>query len=549
MDAIARDGFDAIELEIRWTRLMTIMDEVDAAVARTSFSTIVGESRDFGVVMMDAQGRSIAQSQLSTPAFTITLPATCKHMLETYPAETLVPGDVLITNDPWLGSGHLPDLTICTPVFHRGRLVAFIGCVAHISDIGGRSDYLDDKELFEEGLRIPPTYLTRAGAPVESLFDIIAANVRVPRLVIGDIHALIGAERLGAERLIAFLEDYDLASLEGLARTILARSQAAMAETVATLPDGHYAASVEADGHRRPIRIAVEIEIAGDRVHVDFAGSSPEQEDCSINCVMNTTFSDSYYPFKCSLLPHLPNNEGLTRFLTVSAPSGSIFNTRFPRAVRARSKSSFHIHNAIYAALAPVLGRQVQAASGSFWTLVATGTWPDDEPYRAHMLPNGGKGAVNGMDGLPTIAFPYNGTITPAEIFENHAAVIIRCRELIPDSGGAGRFRGGLGQRIVFEPATERPVGIFVRPDKTINPPGGALGGLAGRAGRILLNGAPAPHEPLTLAGGDTLALELPGGGGCGAAGDRCANALRADMDAGFVTAAAAIEMYQASLE
>jgi N-methylhydantoinase B len=538
-------GHDAIDLEIRWTRLVTIMDEVDAAVARTSFSTIVGESRDFGVVMLDRYGRSLAQSQLSTPAFTITLPLTCKHLLRAIPAETLEPGDVLITNDPWLGSGHLPDLTICTPVFHRGHLAGFIGCVAHISDIGGRADYLDDKDLFEEGLRIPPTYLMRRGEPVDLLFQMIEANVRVPRLVIGDIHALLGAEALGARRLREFLDDYGLETLDPIAAPILSRSEGAMAAAVCALPDGTWRAAVDADGHRRPVHIAVAVTIAGDRIIVDFEGSSPEQTDTSINCVMNTTFSDTYYPFKCSLLPHLPNNEGLTRFLEVRAPEGSIFNTRFPRAVRARSKSSFHIHTAIYGALSGVLAPQVQAASGSFWTLVANGTTEEGETFRAHMLPNGGKGALSGADGLPTIAFPYNGMITPVEIFENNAPVLITRRALIPDSGGAGTFRGGLGQSILFTPATDAPVQMFVRPDKLRFPPPGLDGGEPGRAGEILLNGAPCPLEPVTLTRGDTLELRMPGGGGIGPPARRDPDALRADVEAGYVGRDAAATLYR----
>ena len=542
-------ALDPIDLEIRWTRLITIMDEVDAAVARTSFSTIVGESRDFGVVMMDSRGRSIAQSQLSTPAFTITLPITTKHLLRACAAEGLHPGDVLITNDPWLGSGHLPDLTIATPVFRHGQLAGFIGCVAHISDIGGRSDYLDDKDLFEEGLRIPPTFLMRDGRQVDLLFSMIAANVRVPRLVIGDIHALIGAEELGARRLVEFLDDYDLGSLDPLADIILERSEEAMTSAVRALPEGTYRAALDADGHRSPVHIEVAATIADGRVTVDFEGSSPEQHDTSVNCVMNTTFSDTYYPFKCSLLPHLPNNEGLTRFLDVKAPEGSIFNTRFPRAVRARSKSSFHIHAALFAALAPALGKQVQAASGSFWTLVATGTNADGEIFRAHMLPNGGKGAVAGQDGLPTIAFPYNGMITPVEIFENTAPMLIGCRELIPDSGGAGRYRGGLGQRITFTPSSTRPVEMFVRPDKIINPPSGILGGMPGSAGKILINAEPAPLRPTTLYAGDVLELRMPGGGGVGPPADRRRADLSADIEAGYVTDDAARRLYQFSPE
>ncbi len=540
----AGQPLDAIDLEVRWSRLITIMDEVDAAVVRTAFSTIVGESRDFGVIMVDQRGRSLAQSQLSTPAFTSSLPITCKHLLEACPVRRLQPGDVLITNDPWLGSGHLPDLTICTPVFHKGAVVAFMGCVAHISDIGGRSDYLDSKDLFEEGLRIPPMKLVSKGIPVAPLFKLIEANVRVPRMVIGDIHAILGAERLGAERLIEFLDDYRMDKLDHMARMILDRSAAAMAAAIESLPDGSYSSALDIDGHNRPVHIAVKVTIRGANVRVDFTGSSEERPDASINCVMNTTVSDTYYPFKCSLLPGLPNNEGLHRFLEVHAPPGSIFNTRFPRSVRARSKSSCHIHSAIYNALSDVMGDRVHAGSGSFWTMTAFGTRDDGEPYRSHMLPNGGKGAVPGHDGLPTIAFPYNGTITPAEIFENNAPVLIGQRRFLTDSAGPGRFRGGLGQHITFTSLCDDPVGMFCRPDKTRHPAPGLMGGRPGRAGQFLLNGSPAPLVPFELKRGDVMELRLPGGGGLGPPGERNPAALARDVADGLVSREAARTEY-----
>lgn len=528
--------FDPVDLEIRWSRLISIMNEVDAAVARTSFSTIVGESRDFGVVLLDRKGRSLAQSQLSTPAFTITLPRTCKLLLEEFPPETLEPGDALITNDPWMGTGHLPDFTICTPVFHKERLVAFMGSVAHISDIGGRSDYLDDRDLFEEGLQIPPSRILRRGEPVRQLFRIIEANVRVPRLVIGDVHALLGAQRLGGRRLKEFFEDYVEDSLDDLAGDILTRSEAAMAAAVGRLPDGVYRYALDADGHRQPIRVAATVTVSGSRVKVDLTGSSMEQESSSVNCPMSTTFCDCYYPFKCSLVPGLPNNEGLFRFLEVTAPEGCLYNARFPRAVRARSKSSFHLHMAIYGALSGALGLHVQAGSGSFWSLVATGSGPDGGAYRAHMLPNGGKGATADGDGASTIAFPYNGTITPAEIFENNAPVRIRCREFIPNSGGSGQFRGGLGQRIAFTPASSSPVTFFVRPDKLHHPAPGLAGGSSGRPGRLLLNEREAPLAPTTLGPEDTLTLELPGGAGFGDAGKRDPASTAHDLELGYTT-------------
>jgi len=537
-------ALNPIDLEIRWRRLVTIMDELDAAVVRTSFSTIVGESRDFAVILVDRHGRSLAQSQLSTPAFTITLPITCKHFLRRHPAETLRPGDVLITNDPWLASGHLPDLTICTPVFHRGKVVAFMGCVAHISDIGGRIDYFEDKDLHEEGLRIPPAFLHRAGREDDLLFEILAANVRVPDMVIGDVRAIVGAERLGAARLTEFLDDYGMDDLDELADVILARSEAAMRDAIRRIPKGDYHAAFDVDGYKEACRVEATVRIRDGFAEVDYTGSSPEREDTSINCVLNCTFSDTYYPFKCSLLPDLPNNEGLTRPLRAIAPEGSIFNTGYPRAVRSRSKMSFHIHMAIYEALAGVMPERVQAGSGSFWTLVAFGEDADGLPYRAHMLPNGGKGAVWGQDGLPTIAFPYNGTITPAEIFENTAPMVIECRELLPDSGGAGRFRGGLGQRIRFRAQVARPVKFFVRPDKVRHPARGLLGGDHGQAGALLRNGETAPWVTMTLVDGDLVELRMPGGAGLGSPLERTRAAIAADVAAGYVSAEAAVVRY-----
>ncbi|MBM3525474.1 MAG: hydantoinase B/oxoprolinase family protein, partial [Alphaproteobacteria bacterium] len=441
---------DPISIEVQWNRLISIMDEVDIAVIRTSFSTIVGESRDFAVIMLDRDGRSVAQSQLSSPAFTVTMPATTKHLLQAFPAETLTPGDVLVTNDPWLGSGHLPDLSIVTPVFRGGELVAFMGCVAHVADIGGRLDYFDARDLFEEGLRIPPSKLLIEGVENRQLFRIIAANVRVPDMVIGDIRAIVGAERLGAERLAEFLADYGgAAGFRGLADEILDRSEAAMRAALRAMPDGEWRSSVDADGYRTPLHIEVAVKKTGDRIHVDYAGSSMQFGDASINCVTNTTFADTYYPLKCSLVPDLPNNEGLFRPLTMSAPLGSAFNTTVPSAVKSRSKSSFHIHVAIYGALAQALPDRVQAGSGSFWAITLHGTHPEDgSVFNVHILPNGGKGATATMDGLPTIAFPYNGTVTPAEIAENQAPILVAFKRLVRDSGGPGAQRGGLGQEI-----------------------------------------------------------------------------------------------------
>ncbi|MDR7464545.1 MAG: hydantoinase B/oxoprolinase family protein [Armatimonadota bacterium] len=530
-------------IEVQWSRLIAIMDEVDVALVRTSFSTIVGESRDFAVIMLDRHGRSICQSQLSSPAFTCHLPITTKHLLKSFPQETLAPGDVLITNDPWIGTGHLPDLSIIMPVFDSGTLVAFLACAAHVADIGGRLDFFEARDVFEEGLRIPPSKLFAAGRENEQLFRLIAANVRVPDMVVGDIHAIVGAERLGAERLRDFLADYGgPPAFQRLADEILRRSERAMRTALRTLPDGEWSFALEADGFRRPLRIQVMVRKQDDRVHVDYTGSSPQFGDASINCVNNCTFADSFYPLKCSLVPALPNNEGLFQALTISAPEGSVLNTTFPSPVKSRSKTSFHIHMAIYGALAETMPDRVQAGSGSFWAITFHGMHEDGSTFNVHVLPNGGKGATARADGLPTIAFPYNGTVTPVEIVENQAPLLVEYKRLVPDSGGAGRYRGGLGQEIQF--LVKRRLIASIRPDKIRFPPPGIRGGRPGLAGHFTVNGHEVPVEPHTLHPGDRIYMRLPGGGGYGNPADRDPELVVRDVLEGYVSPTAARREY-----
>ncbi len=536
---------DPITIEVQWNRLISIMDEVDVTVVRTSFSTIVGESRDFAVIMLDRRGRSLAQSQLSSPAFTCHLPTTTKRLLAAFPIESLVPGDVLITNDPWIGTGHLPDLSIITPVFHGGEVLAFMACAAHMADIGGRLDYFDARDLFEEGLRIPPSKLFVAGGPNEQLFRLIAANVRVPEMVVGDIHAIVSAERLGAQRLEEFVADYGGApALDALAEEILSRSERAMRQGLLGLPDGEWDYELDADGFRTPLHLRVRVTKRGDQIHFDYSGSSPQFADASINCVMNCTFADTFYPLKCSLTPDIPNNEGLFQPLSIHAPEGSVLNTTFPSAVKSRSKTSFHIHMAIYGALVRAMPDRVQAGSGSFWAITLHGFHDDGTPFNVHILPNGGKGATARMDGLPTIAFPYNGTVTPTEIVENQAPVLIDYKRLLPDSGGAGRLRGGLGQEIRMQVTGDRSLLASVRPDKVKCPPPGLLGGGPGLAGRFTVNDADVPVEPHTLHPGDRVSLRLPGGGGYGDPRERPVEQVIRDVVDGYVSPRAAREQY-----
>ena len=457
---------------------------------------------------------------------------------------------MLITNDPWIGTGHLPDLSILTPVFEDGEVVAFLACAAHVADIGGRLDYFEARDLFEEGLRIPPSKLFEAGRANEQLFRVLAANVRVPDMVIGDVHAILSAERLGSERIGEFLRDYGGArAFDALAGEILGRSERAMRQALLALPDGEWRYHLQADGFRTPLDLCVRVSKRGDQIHFDYTGSSAQFTDASINCVMNCTFADTFYPLKCSLTPDIPNNEGLFRALTIEAPEGSVLNTTFPSAVKSRSKTSFHIHMAIYGALASAMPDRIQAGSGSFWAITLHGYHPDGSPFNVHILPNGGKGATARMDGLPTIAFPYNGTVTPTEIIENQTPVLVEFKRLVRDSGGAGRYRGGLGQEIELKVVGERPLVASVRPDKVKFPAPGVLGGKPGMPGRFTLNGAEAPVRPHTVTPGERVYLRLPGGGGYGDPSARRVEEVARDVLEGYVSVEAAARDYGVAVD
>ena len=538
--------FDPITLEVYWNRLISLMDEVDTTLVRTSFSSIVGDSRDFAVIMLDGTGRSVAQSVFSSPSFTGTLPFTVKAFLEKFPLETLRPGDVLLTNDPWLGAGHLPDFCIAMPVFYRGKVVSFMATAAHIADIGGTLGWFDARDLFEEGLRIPPLKLYDAGEPNTVLLEMIAANVRVPDQVLGDVGAIRAAEIVGGRRLVEFLDDTGLPDLQDLADAILGGTERAMRAAIADLPDGVCYGEAWADGVNTPLHIKVKVEVRGDEIHLDFAGSSAQYAQGSINICSNLTFADNANSLKCALLPSIPNNEGLFRPIHISAPEGSVLNATFPVSVKSRSKASFHIHNAVYAALAQLAPEKVQAGSGSFWAFTANGAWPDGSRYNVHFIPNGGKGAVYDEDGLPTIAFPYNGTITPAEIIESQSPLLMTERRLLPDSGGPGRRRGGLGERITIRAREGTDVTASLRPDKVRIPVPGLLGGKPAPLGVCLVRGETLAGDAsvVNLKEGDEVTFCIPGGGGYGPPEDREPELVARDVALGYVSPEAARTEY-----
>jgi len=531
-----RPAFDPITLDMLWQRLITVMNEVDQIIVRTTFSTILSEGRDFACILTDRDGRSLCQSTWSTATFTKVYPRTAKVLLERFPIETLREGDVLATNDPWIGTGHLPDYILLRPVFRHGQVIAFLGTVSHMSDVGGHPGEIESHDVFSEGLNMPPFKLYEAGEENELAFSIMGANCRVPNLLLGDLRAMAGAAKIGAERLTGLLDDYEF-EFAALAHEILERSEALMRRRIAGLPDGRYEYGLDIDGYIETAHLQVAVEIRGSDVLVDYTGSSPQRPDAAINSAYNSTYATSMYPFKCALAPETPNNEGLFRPIEVTAPPGSILNATFPAPVKARAKTTNNINQVLFGALWPIFGEQVQASGGGIWPLVLMGRDREFGNYLVDMLPHGGRGGMPTLDGMVPVSYPENSTITPCEVLETQAPVLFVRKELWPDSGGPGRRRGGVGQVIVFRHVGTEPMVFNLTPDRITTRPQGLDGGSPGRSGAAFLNGEELREfPPVHLQPGDVVELRLGGGGGFGPVAERPAEAVESDVALGLVT-------------
>jgi 5-oxoprolinase (ATP-hydrolysing)/N-methylhydantoinase A len=383
-------SFDPVSLELMWARLINITEEMWSTIWRTAFSLIIGEAQDFGCELLDDRAESLAHSPRSMPVFNLTLPRAVKTLMEIYPPHTLDEGDVLITNDPWVCAGHLYDLAVVSPVFRRGRLVALVGSIAHCSDIGGTLDSASARETYEEGLQIPPLKLYRAGRPNSDLFALIERNVRRPERVLGDIQAQLGANRVGASRLLAFMDEYGLERLNELAEAIQDRSERAMRAAIRAVPDGEYRSALTFDAVGKVLNLAVRIVVAGDELLVDYLGAPAQVERGAINCTYGYTAAHTVYALKCLLTPGVPANAGCYRPIQVAAPEGSILNCRYPAAVNLRTAVGWYLAPLIFGALAGVLPERVQAFTGLPAAISAYGLGPDGQAFNDHLFQGGG---------------------------------------------------------------------------------------------------------------------------------------------------------------
>ena len=531
-------AFDPVTLEVCWNRLIGVVNEQATALQRTSFTSIVREAGDLSAGVFDRHGRMVAQAVTGTPGHINSMALAMKHFLAAYPLETMAPGDVLITNDPWKTSGHLNDVTICSPVFRGDDCVAFFASTCHTADIGGHPLSAQARDVFEEGLQIPIMKLYEGGRPNEPLVRMIRENVRLPDMVMGDFHAQIAGGAVGGERLAEFMSEFGLERLEPLADEIIARTERAMRDAIRALRPGVYEHAIVSDGFDEPITIRVHCEVQGDELLIDYAGSSPASPR-GVNVVMNYTEAYTTYGVKVIVSPDVPNNDGAFRPLRILAPEGSILNVQRPWPVAARHVIGHFLPHVLAGALGQALPDRVMAeGSANIWGINVTGRAPTGDPFVYFWVSSGGTGARATKDGLSATAFPSGVLGTPVEVIEHLAPLLVERKALRDGSGGAGRFRGGLGQVIAFRGRTHEAFTVSVLCDRTRRPAAGFLGGEAGALGEVLIDGV-RPENPKAehvVPPGTLVEIRLPGGGGYGPPSERDPELVRADALEAYTT-------------
>lgn len=536
---------DDITLKIVWDRLISVMNEAAETLYRSAFSPLVRESRDGACALLTPEGETLAIAVAALPSFASTQQITLQAMLEKRPANEWREGDVMISNDPWIGPAQVNDCTMIKPIFHRGRLIAFSGSVAHSPDLGGVLRYNGAADVFEEGLQLPMFLLHEAGQPNQVLLDIIAANSRVPLEAIGDFNAQLASHDVTERRVATILEEYELEDLAGVSEAILERTERAMRSAIGAIPDGEYRHAMMADGifgpldYDRtslapPIQLSAVVRVRGDEIEVDLSESG-SQVGAAINSTYPFTFAYCAYTLRVMLLGGLPQNGGSVRPIRVTTRPGTVYDAKRPAATMSRAVIGHTVSDLIFVALKDVLPDKVRANGGSTptWVLVLVGSNADGASFQRVLPINGGLGGQEGSDGL-VLSFPSNTQNQGVETLEAGMPILVEVREIIPGSGGAGHFRGGNGVRYSVRAVQDTYFSLAI--SHVAYAPQGILGGEAGRAGLVHLNGTPlAPGSEGMMRKGDLLTLETPGGGGFGEPDARAAERIRHDVAEGLV--------------
>jgi N-methylhydantoinase B len=555
----ASNSVGLIDLQIMWNRLIGVVEEQAQILMRTSFSTIVRECGDLSAGVFDLEGRMLAQAVTGTPGHVNSMAESVKHFLRHFPIDTMKPGDAYITNDPWMGTGHLNDFVVTTPCFRGGRPVGLFSCTSHLMDIGGIGFGPDATDVFMEGLYIPMLKLIDQGRVNETLMAMIRANTRLPVDTEGDVYALAACNDVGCKRLIEMMDEFGVDSLEPLGRHIVERSNAAVLEEIGKLPKGTWRNTMTIDGYDAPVTLNAALTVSDGGIHVDYTGTTAKSR-FGINVPMAYTTAYTVFGLGCVVASRIPNNAGSLAPLTVSAPEGTILNAPKPAPVAIRHVVGQMLPDVVFGCLRQVVPDRVPAEGTScLWNITVRGQSfkegaGKEAPSRDRgqygfsmtITSNGGTGARPDKDGLSATAYPSGVRGTPVEITETQTPLLFWRKEFRPDSGGAGRTRGGLGQAMEIESGVRAPFEILAAFDRIDHPPRGRDGGRDGAAGYLgLKSGRRMKGKGFQdVPAGERLVILTPGGAGIGDPRQRDPRQVAGDLDGGLISRETAEQVY-----
>ncbi|MFK7853110.1 MAG: hydantoinase B/oxoprolinase family protein [Granulosicoccus sp.] len=538
-------ALDYVAKNVLWNRLISVCEEQANALMRAAFGAIVREAGDLSAGVFNAEGEMLAQAVTGTPGHVNTMAASVNAMLNVIPASTLVSGDVLVTNDPWLGAGHVFDFVVVTPVFIDEMIVAYLASTSHVVDVGGLGWSAEGRSVFEEGVIIPVMHLRRAGTLNEDLLRIVTTNSRVPQEARGDILSLLSCNDTGAKRLTELLHEYDISDLHELTSFIFERSEQGTRAALQQAPNGEYHSELTLDGYDSPIKLCARMLISDEQIDVDLSGSSPAISR-GINCPLNYTAAYAAFGIRAMLTPQVPNNQASLNAIRITAPAGLVVSAERPAPVSARHVIGQALPDLMFGCLDQALpGRVLAESAGALWTLSLSGT--AETPFTSLNVVLGGMGARPSLDGLSTTAFPSGVGSVPVESAEVAAPLIYHSKEFVADSGGAGKYRGGLSQRVEVGSRTGDELTLSAAAFERLNEgPAGRQGGHRGTPGQVSLsNGTRIEHKGVhRIPAGETLILQTPGGGGFGDPIHRARSKVERDLAHGLISIEAATNIY-----
>jgi N-methylhydantoinase B len=538
-------------LQVMWNRLLAVVEEQGQALIRAAFSPIVRECGDISAGIFDLKGRMLAQAVTGTPGHINTMAEAVKILRGRFKLQDMKPGDIYMTNDPWIASGHLNDFLLMMPVFYKDHVVGFTSCTSHLVDLGGLGMGPEGADIYDEGLLIPSCKLMDAGALNTLLMEIIKANSREPIANEGDIYALIACCETGAKRLAGMMEEFGIDHLDKLADYIIDTSYRGTLDAIAELPQWTWRNVLTVDGYEQEIDLHAALTIAEDHITLDFDGTSGLSNK-GINVPLNYATAYSVFALRCIIGPDIPNNAGSLSPFRVTGPKDCILNAQPPAPVAMRHTLGQMTPDLVYGCLAQVLPDKVPAEGASCMYDLPLRHVPEavsrgDEQFALELVFSGGTGARPGLDGLSATAFPSGVWGSQVETTEAVAPVLITRRELKPDSGGAGRQRGGLGQHIEMRSSKHEDFMLFLSVERVLNPARGRYGGGNGAAGRIRIGdyGSDLPGKgEVRVKAGETLIFETPGGAGFGLPQERSRKDIRRDLQEGLISPETAREIY-----